>query len=442
MQPAPTFVEDASAGSRPRWRLWTALGVVAVLLFCLAPLGVLVAALFRQADGGAAGAVGRPAPSPRLGGSGTATGAWLRDRIAEQVDRQSTALLAGDEDGFLAVADPDGSAIDTLRHQFAALRALHVRVWQAEVAARPTPVEGKPREWRFAVTYRYCFETADCTPSQLDVGTRWADGGALPRLVAVDPPDPDTNGPRPWQVNDLVALAGPRTTVASTPALRGKLPDLLARAERAAAVADRYAVGGTPPDRYLIFYAGHAEWNRWYGGDLPEWTGGYAVPVGAGQHDVVLNADELADSQAELDPLLRHEMTHVASLADRKQVGTEDWWLVEGLAEQAAANGRRPRLSRDLDEVRRVVDGDWDGRLADLRPADDAADWRVVGGYGASYLAVHHLVERFGQQPVIEFFRLVLRDGRSLEQASRLAFGGAWRPLSQDCVEYVRQLAG
>ena len=53
-----------------------------------------------------------------------------------------------------------------------------------------------------------------------------------------------------------------------------ELPGLLAQAETAARAADRYAIGGRPPDRYLVYYAGKGEWQRWYGGGRPTcgWT--------------------------------------------------------------------------------------------------------------------------------------------------------------------------
>ena len=73
------------------------------------------------------------------------------------------------------------------------------------------------------------------------------------------------------------------------PALRKELPDLLAQAEAVA----RSPTGSRwwpHPDRYRIFYAGRAEWRRWYGGGRPRWTAGYAVTVGDGRHEVVLNA--------------------------------------------------------------------------------------------------------------------------------------------------------
>ncbi|MGC1212517.1 MAG: hypothetical protein WA890_14750, partial [Micromonospora sp.] len=247
-------------------------------------------------------------------------------------------------------------------------------------------------------------------------------------------------GARPWEVSDLAVAVGKRTVVATTPAFRRKLPGLLAEAEAAARVADLYAVSDSPPDRYLIYYAGRTEWQHWYGGGRPKWTAGYAVGVGGGHHDVVLNAQSL--SPTGVDDLLRHELTHAASLPDGGYSNKAAWWLVEGLAEYAGADGQPVNHYEGLAEVRKLVRGGWNGRLDDLAPADDAADDRVGGSYGVGYLAFRHLVDRYGEQRVLDFFKAVVHDDRSLDEASDQAFGEQWSTLHDDCVGYVRAVAG
>ncbi|MFC7547323.1 hypothetical protein [Plantactinospora sp. GCM10030261] len=438
----PTDPPSPPAARASLRRRWLILGLAALLLLCATPIGLTVAFADRLTGRAAGTSDDQPAPSPRPGDPPAATAAWLRDRLPELLDRQSAALLRGDQAGFLSIADPEGPAAGTLKRQYGALRALGVAVWRAEVGEDPTPVPDSPRQWRLLVTYQHCFAVPNCAPSPVPMLTRWLDNSPEPRLVAVEPVVAGAKGPRPWQVSDLIAVSGERTLVATTPALRGRLPDLLARAERAALVADRYAVDGTPPDRYRIFYAGKDEWDRWYGGQLPTWTAGYALAIGGGYHEVVLNAAELADQRSDVDALLRHEMSHAASLPDRDRVGTESWWLIEGVAEHAAANGRAPSRYPGLPDVRRLVGPDWDGRLGDLEPTDDAADWQVSGSYGIGYLAVRHLVDRFGERSVLDFFAAVVHRGRSLDDAARQVFGGAWAPIEADCVAYLRGMAG
>ncbi|MGI5524128.1 hypothetical protein ACQEUX_24770 [Micromonospora sp. CA-259024] len=422
-QPAP----------RRLWPLWTVLVVVVLLLGCGLP-ALLVAAVIRES--GAQPTVSRVGASA-ADDPATAVARGLSDRITTQLHRQSAALLAGDRAGFLAIADP--TAHTDLRRRFGALRELKVTGWRAEPSGLPVPVIGKPGEWRLLVRFQYCFVAPNCRPSPVLIGTRWRENGDQPRLVAMEESKSVETGTRPWEISDLAVAIGARTIVATTPALRGKLPGLLAQAEAAAKVADGYAVAGSPPDRYRIFYAGRKEWQRWYGGDRPEWTAGYAVTVGGGHHEVVLNADGL--SSGGTDDLLRHELTHAASLPERGYPGKATWWLVEGLAEFAGAGGQAVDRYEGIAEVRKLVGGGWDGQLAGISPADDASAERVGGSYGVGYLAVRHLVDRYGPQRLLTFFKAVVHERRTLDAAAEEAFGEQWSTLHDECVAYVRAAA-
>ncbi|MFU8853391.1 hypothetical protein ACNAW0_20735 [Micromonospora sp. SL1-18] len=425
----PAAPSGAASRPRRRWPLWTALALVLALVACGVP-GVLLLGLVGDA-------AGRPAAG-RKDDAATAAARRLGARMTAQLDRQATALLGGDPAGFLAVAEP--AARPALTRRYTALRALRVTVWRPEADDVPTAVDGRPGEWRLTVTVGYCFVVPDCTPSTVAMGTRWRLVGAEPRLVAVEESRVTSAGARPWEVSNLAVAVGKRTLVATTPALRAKLPGLLAQADAAAQVADRYAVTGTPPDRYLVFYAGQAEWQRWYGGGRPKWTAGYAVDVGGGHYDVVLNARSVTPSG--VDELLRHELTHAASLPDGGYSDRSNWWLVEGLAEYAGADGQPMNRYEGLAEVRKLVRGGWDGRLDSLTPADDAADDRVGGAYGVGYLAVRHLVDRYGEQRMLDFFRTVVHEHRSLDDAADQVFGDPWPALHDDCVDYLRAVAG
>ncbi|MEH1167162.1 hypothetical protein V6V47_17440 [Micromonospora sp. CPCC 205539] len=415
---------------RRLWPLWTVLVVVVLLLGCGLP-ALLVVGVIRES--------GSRATISRFGASAaddpaTEVARGLSDRMTAQLQRQSTALVGGDRAGYLAVAEAPAHA--DLRRRFAALRALKVTVWRAEPSGLPVPVEGKPGEWRLLVRFQYCFVAPTCQPSPVLIGTRWRENGDQPLLVALEESKSVETGTRPWEVSDLAVAIGARTIVATTPALRGKLPSLLAQAEAAAKVADGYVVTGSPPDRYRIFYAGPAEWKRWYGGGRPQWTGGYAVTVGGGHHEVVLNADGLPSSGT--DDLLRHELTHAASLPERGYPGKATWWLVEGLAEFAGAGGQPIDRYEGLAEVRKLVQSSWDGRLEGITPADDAPAERVGGSYGVGYLAVRHLVDRYGPERLLTFFKAVLHERKTLDVAAEQAFGERWSVLHDECVASVR----
>ena len=424
-----------------RWPLWVGLGLVVALLLCSVPVVLVVTLLKNQPGGrssGLPGPTGSPTParSPLPGDPAAVTEAWLGERITELLDQQAAALLRGDERGFLAVADSAAPAAADLKRQFRVLRAMRVTAWQPEIHDHPVRLNGRGGEWRVLVTYRHCFVEPGCRTNPVTIGTRWVDSRPTPRLVAVEPSMSVRDGPRPWEVSDLSVAVGKRTLVATTGAYRSRLPDLLKQAEQAALVADRYAVDGTPPERYRVFYAGPTEWKRWYGGGRPAWTAGYAVAVGGDDYEVVLNAADLHHTM--VDDLLRHELTHAASMPGRG-VGGAHWWLVEGIAEYAAAGGRPLSRYDGLDALRRLEDGKvWNGRLDSLEPAKDAADWEVGGRYAVGYLAVRHLIDRFGEDRTLALFKAVVHGGRPIEEAAREAFGEQWATLHDDCVSYVR----
>ncbi|MEU7930111.1 hypothetical protein [Micromonospora echinofusca] len=434
-RPAAPVAPLPAVGGGPAARrirpLGAALAAVVLLLACGLPTA-LVAGLVRAGD--------PPAPQTSAAASddpATVAARRLGERMTAELARQSAALLGGDRAGFLAVAEP--VAHPDLRRRYAALRALRVTAWEADATGLPTPVDGRPGEWRLLVEFRYCFVAPGCRTSRVLTGTRWREG-ERPRLLAVEPSRSAETGTRPWEVSELAVAVGARTLVATTPALRKELPGLLAQAEAAARIADTYAVDGRAPDRYRIFHAGRGEWQRWYGGGRPKWTGGYAVTVGGGHHEVVLNAEGLVAGG--VDDLLRHELTHAASLPERGYPGRDTWWLVEGLAEYAGADGEPIDRYAGLDEVRGLLGGGWDGRLDSLSPADDAPADRVGGSYGISYLAVRHLVDRFGPERLRAFFAAVVHERTPVAEAAGRVLGEPWPALHAECVAYVRAVVG
>jgi hypothetical protein len=423
-----------------RWPLWLSVALVAILLAGALPV-IVGAALLDALGHDTVGVSADVARSPRPGDPPEVTGAWLRQQVGDRLAEQSAALLRGDEQGFVSVAD-GAAVVSDLRRRYAALRALGVTVWRPEITAVPTRTTGDGDRlfWRIPVTFHHCFVTPDCATTPVVVGTHWADDGVRPRLVRIERSVAADHGPRPWETTELVAAAGRRTVVATTVRQRKRLPALLQWAEQAAAVADRYAVDRSPPDRYRVFLAGEREWKSWYGGGLPDWTSGYAIPLHGGQFEVVLNPAQLAfGSMAEV---LRHELTHVASLPPGGYQDARNWWLVEGLADVAASDGRSVDAYPSLPDVRRLMaTGGWNGRLDVPEPGGDTPDWQVSARYGIAYLAVRHLSDRFGQRDTLEFFERVVHDRRSPEAVSPEVLGQEWAAIRDDCVAYVRATA-
>ncbi|MFD1080006.1 gluzincin family metallopeptidase [Micromonospora andamanensis] len=422
---------------RRRWPLWAAVVAVVLTLSVGVPVALLTGRV-SDVEVGEPATAASPTENPT-----TVAARQVAERITAQLDKQAAALLSGDRSGFAAIASP--TVRPDLRRRFDALKALRVTHWQGRPSGLPTSA-GRAGEWRVPIEFQYCFVVPTCQPSPMVVETRWRDG-AEPRLLTLPKSKSSAYvngrfngqpGVLPWEVSKLAVLVGKRVMVASTPAHRNRLPGLLKRAEAAAKVADTYAVTGTPPDLYRVFYAGPKEWERWYGGDQPEWGAGYAVNVGGGHHEVVLAPETLGYGPV-LDELLRHELAHAASLPDKNYWDDSAWWLIEGLAEYAGADGQPVARYEGLVPTRRLVKGDWDGKLDKLLPAGDAPDEQVAGHYGIAYLAFRHLVDRFGEERAFAFFKAVVYDLRLPAQTTEEIFRESWASLRKECVAYIRK---
>ncbi|HET6211544.1 MAG TPA: hypothetical protein VFE14_01590, partial [Micromonosporaceae bacterium] len=371
--------------------------------------------------------------------------AWLREQIDSTLDAQATALLKGDEKGFTAAADPGNAAVLaglTLRYR--SLRAMQISHWRPEVVGVPAKAAGAPDgQWTASLSVPHCFVVVTCEEDGLRLESRWVERGGTAYLVSLDASVAGQNGPRPWEVSELKAAVGTRVVVATTAKYASKLPTLLREAEKAATVADRFAAGGARPDRYRIFYAGSVEWKKWYNGNRPQWAAGYAVPTGKTHIDVVLNAAETPTTF--LDDILRHEMSHAASLPGARYQDAKNWWLIEGLAEYAEMNGKAASQYDAVaaGAVRRFVhSGKWDGTVAVTEPADSAPLWEAGARYGVAFLAVRRLVDRYGERKMLDFFQAILHDGTDPATAAPQAFGAAWTSVEADCVSYIKRTAG
>jgi hypothetical protein len=431
---------------RRRWPIWVTLAIVGVLLLCVPPAAFVASRLpLLPADPAvAADPTSGPAPSPGPNAPAKVRAAWVSDQIRANLEKQAAALVAGDERAFLGTADPKASKVLTaLKRRFASLRALRVSSYQQTIASLPAEGGTAVRPvWNVKVDVRYCLVVKDCQLDRVTVQTSWAETSAGLRMAALTDSGDDDNGPRPWEVSALRAAVGKRVVIATTSRYAGKLPSLLRQAERAAAVADRFVISGKRPDLYRIFLAGASDWKKWYGGDLPSWSVGFATGVSPGRMDVVLNLGEIQTGY--LDEVLRHELGHVATLSADNYPNESDFWLVEGIAEYIQESGRPVTAYDGEPAVRRYLNsGRWNGKVNVPAPTADTPDWQVAARYGIGYYAVRRMAERFGQAKMIIFFtELVLEpDGGDLDVAARTAFGTSWASVNADCARYVRRHA-
>lgn len=380
----------------------------------------------------------RAVASPRPEDPASVRSDWLRPQISELLEKQATALKAGDRDGFLAPADAGDTALrGELTRRFNNLRALEATVYDATLWGAVVAVAGGG--FAVPVRIRYCFVVADCNPLPVVVETRWTDAAGRLRMLAFNASPGNELGPRPWEVSDLRVAVGTRVVVATTPRYASRLPATLVAAERAAAAADRFAHWGKPPGRYVVYLAGAEEWGRWYSIKQAGWVAGYAMPLTDTDTEIVLNAAQV--DVRETAEVLRHEFAHVVTLNGVRRSYERTWWLVEGIAEYVRAGGQPVGGYDALSETRRFINSErWSGDVALDEPGADATAADANGRYGVAYLAVRRLAERYGEPKMIQFFTAVAREGKPLEEASTAVFGVAWAEVSADCQRFVRRL--
>jgi hypothetical protein len=363
----------------------------------------------------------------------------VRAQLQMALDAQATALLRGDETGFLAPAEPGNTALlADLRRRFGVLHAMNIAGWTETLGGEPEQVDGG---WRAVVRIGYCFVVRGCAPVTVPVATRWAEGNGPLSLVEFGSSGASDLGPRPWEISELRVAVGSRAVVAAPPRYAGRVAALLAAAEEAASVTDRYAHWADPPGRYIVYLAGPEEWGRWYGVRQAQWVAGYAMPITERHTEIVLNgqrvtADEVVDT-------LRHEFAHVVTLADVHRDYSGQWWLVEGMAEYVRMVGRPLGEYQLLTPSRRYVRAGNPTDLSGLtEPAVSASTEEASGRYGVAFLSVRRLAERFGEERMLRFFDQVVRRGVAPADAATGDFGSDWAEITGDCAEYVRQNLG
>ncbi|MEV4517102.1 hypothetical protein AB0K00_50125 [Dactylosporangium sp. NPDC049525] len=358
------------------------------------------------------------------------------DAIRDVLARQSDALLRGDRDGYLRAIPVERQELrEQAGRRFDSLTALHVKRWTLTATSMP---ERRADGWRQPVGVAYCFGADDCTTVDLRVDTTWSVARGRLQLIAYE------QTTRPWDTTTLTAKAGARVTVAGpadgeqvSPAT---LDLVLNAAEAATRTDDRFATSfDGPPQRYFVYVAGDAQWQRWYDGSTRSYSAAYAMPLQPGATDVVLNVRDVR-SDAGVTMLLTHEFAHVVTLGGTVPPA-QAFWLTEGIAEYIA-DGDGSAMRQDLPAVRGyVAAGRWDGSVTPARPGKDASLDDATALYGIALLTVRYLAQRYGEPKLLAYFTEVVRRRQPLDAASRSVFGADWQSVSKDAAASIRAAA-
>ncbi|MEV8512205.1 hypothetical protein [Dactylosporangium sp. NPDC051484] len=421
--PVPPAGPVPQVPPRPRRGGLVATGVVAAVVLVLS-LAVWIA------SAGPAGQHTFTGPGHALPGrsgaaAGTVPGAkgegTVSDKILATLSKQSTALLAGDRDGYLTGVG--GGLRDGFTRRFGSLRAMGVQTWKPTLVDKPA--QTTDGTWSVLVRYDYCFGKGCTQLFPQVVQTSWTVTGDQASIAKYE------KSSEPWDASALQALTGRRVIVAGAAANAGKLQRVLAKADAAADVADRYARWDPPPKWYIVYVAGESEWKTWWdNGDIAASYDGYST----GPRGIVMQA---ADStQQWLQILLAHEFGHVVTVGE--DYGTaDDWWLVEGIADYISDRDGTAMRGR-LPGVRRFVKKGWNGSITLGPPPTTASGEEIDARYGIALIAVTCLSKKFGEPKMLDFFGEVVRKNMPLASASTSVLGSEWTGVASACATQVR----
>ncbi|MFG1605607.1 hypothetical protein [Actinoplanes sp. NPDC049265] len=373
------------------------------------------------------------------------------EQAEASLQRQAGALIKGDEKGWLAAVDPKSPALRArYRTMFRSLRGLGVSHFEYHTYQR---AGSKGSTVAMGVSIAFCLSVVTCPAYTMksDNGPPRAEQALTLKPVAgryvisglAGVKDPNYLQPMPWESGDLVFAAGRRVTVAATPKQAKNLKRVLAVAEKAAVINDRYAAFvGNPQQRYRVYLADDKVWKKWYGGIDDKWTVAYAVPLNNAGTDVVLRMSELSDRRL-LETTLQHELGHVVTVGgvSTRDFG-QDQWLSEGIAEYI---GWAPRHATDSWRRRSVHNAFARARkpktIAAGELGDNASDKAGDAFYGLAHFAVDCMAQKYGERKLFQFVKLTLREDNTYDMASREAYGVPFKTVDQACLSWIRKTA-
>jgi hypothetical protein len=407
------------------------IGLAAVAVAATSAVTAIVAT---RSDGSA----DRPAPA-----AASARPATPFEQATRVLQDQAAALLRGDLEGWLGAVDPARKDLVTrYRAMFTNLRGM--RVTYAEYLTS----EGDSARTGGVVAVRaslgYCVSAAKCPPPgrpgrpflrhELDMVLV----NGRPAITAVEDIEGSIPAPAPWDHAELRFASGERVIVAAPPGQAQHLPRVLEAAEKAAAIADRYAAGlRNPQERYRIFLADKRAWSRWYGGAVPSHYA-YRMPLEQIGTDVVLNAATVLGEGQDLQGIVNYQFGLVVLLDGILSRRPESAWLAEGLARYIRADAQPARYTLSTVDMAAAFRGGRRPATVALPQPDPNAmsdEWGAFEGLG--HFAVDCLADTFGEEKLLTFAIRVLREFSPQDDAAREVFGRPFAEIDQGCARWT-----
>ncbi|MEV0901404.1 hypothetical protein [Actinoplanes sp. NPDC049802] len=363
------------------------------------------------------------------------------EQVEKLLEAQVDALLLGDEKGWLAPVDaqlqPRYQAI------YKNLRALEISYTRLTVERLSETAGSVVVDFQLD----YCFSTSLCrdgggTPNAgYELTWKARDGSYVITGMGASGED-NYLQPAPWETAELAFATGSRVIVAAPQSQRRHLDRVLAIAEKAAAVADRYAgYTGNPQSRYRVYLADDKSWNSWYGGRYPAWSVAYQLPLGRVGGDVVVRISEMPSSNTELTTIIQHELAHVVTRAASTNYDEDkDLWLIEGIAEYIGFLPAKPEKTYSREVLSYSFGRRGDLKTIVVKPLTAKSDDITVATlYATGHFAAGCMAAKYGDEKLLDFVDRVVQLGEELDPASRAAFGTPFKNVDKACVSWIRQ---
>ncbi|GAA1587444.1 hypothetical protein GCM10009828_009990 [Actinoplanes couchii] len=411
-------------------------------------IAVLTASVVGLWPDGAEAAVATPVASVSAPAPEPSRALTPFEQVSSQVDAQKLALLKGDEAGWLAPIDK--KLQPRYRTIFKNLRAL-------DLTSADMGIDGELTEKGATLTGKvgltYCFSGVACPAYRLDptggapkiihkitwtsrggswVITRMADSGVSNYLQ-----------PAPWENTALTVAAGERVIVAGPKSQAANVKRVLPLAEKAAAVADRYAAQlNNPRAKYRIYLADNKMWKSWYAGAAPPWSVAYHLQLNNTGSDIVVKASKvMPEGNRYITEVIQHELGHSVTLdGNHNRDAEKDQWLTEGVAEYIGYQPGKPQNGYSGDALRFVRSrGRAVKTIAVPSLTEKSDDLAVTRLYATGHFAVACMAEKYGEPKMLNFVQMVLHSGVERDAASQAVYGKPFAAVDKACVSWIKQ---
>jgi hypothetical protein len=400
---------------RAKIRTWLGAAVAVAVLGGLALVSFPDTTATTAQTGGPGQPMGAVSPAPHI------DEATRGEAVTDLLRRRAQAVLAHDEQAFLATVDPkaDQAFVEAQRRLFTNLAGVPFDEWSYRLNADDTlDVSGLPDSadelWAPAVDLRYALRGADLIPTDRAMGylfARHGDAWYLRSDTALDGLGRRTwRGP--WDFAPCVVATTEHGIVLSHPGSEPMVDRLVRELDTSVEAVSEIWPTSWSRRVALMLPDSPAEMRALVGPDFPV-ESVVAVAVAdrvdnktrtvAGQRVVLSPSGIRALSVASLRIVLRHEITHLAARADT--VDGSPIWLLEGFADYVGYRDSGVTLAEGAPDLAKRVRQDG---LPTALPEDRAFRSRGPDldlAYQQSWSLARYIADRYGESTLILVYR-------------------------------------